>query len=256
MSDLPLPSTDTVANDCEISIGGTCFLDLPLELREMIYDLSMPHKWHMEFPLPGEPKIGVMGINLLRSCKQIRQETHARVWFAGWTIGFPSNASSVNLRSATSAMNDLALAKIRTLNLDITIGPDALSPWGPIDLEILPSFKALCHLNIVVYWGRPGQRTSIKPAEDPSESVFLTGLVIQILPQIPQRVLIVMWDLFIWGDKLHVSQALESIAKKYEHLQGSNYLPKIRNLYGLSSSALLQPNTPVRFISPGLQFTP
>ncbi|KAH0157490.1 hypothetical protein KCU67_g7882, partial [Aureobasidium melanogenum] len=256
MSDLPSPSTDTVANDCETSIGGTCFLDLPFELREMIYDLSMPHKRHKEFPLPGGPKIGVMGINLLRSCKQIRQETHGRVWFASWAIEFPSIASSVNLRSATSAMNDLALAKIEALNLDITIDPDALSPWGPIDLEILPSFKALYCLNTMVNWGRPEQRTSIKPAEDPSKSVFLTGIVIQILPQIPQRVLTVMWDLYIWGDKLHISRGLESIAKKYEHLQGSNYLPKIRNLYDLSSSSPLQPNTPVRSISPGLQFTP
>ncbi|KAH0339061.1 hypothetical protein KCU81_g7419, partial [Aureobasidium melanogenum] len=235
MSDLLSSPPGVVAHGSETSIGGTCFLDLPFELREMIYDLSVPNKWQREFPLPGGPKTAVMGINLLRSCKQIRQETHDRVWHAGWTIRFPLNSSSVNLRSATSAMSDLALAKIRILHLYITINPNALCPWGPIDLEILSSFKTLGGVAIVVNWGRPGQRTSIKPAEDPSESVFLTGLVTQILPQIPQRVSTVFWDFCIWGDKIHVSEALETIAKKYEHLQGSNYLPKVRNPYGLSS---------------------
>ncbi|KAG9683673.1 hypothetical protein KCU95_g12520, partial [Aureobasidium melanogenum] len=235
MSDLPSSSTGTVAHGSGTSISGTCFLDLPLELRTMVYDLSIPQLQRWDFPSPGEPKAKVLGINLLQTCKQIRQETHGRVWHAGWTIKFPLDASSVNLRSATSAMSDSALAKIRILHLYIRINPNALCPWGPIDLEILSSFKTLDGVTIVVDWGRPGQIMSIKPAEDPSESVFLTGLVIQILPQIPQRVLTVLWDLNIWGDKFHVSDALETIAKKYEHLQGSNYLPKVRNPYGLSS---------------------
>lgn len=99
MYDLSSSPTSVVAHGYESATGGTCFLDLPLELRRMIYDLSMADQHEWKFPLPGQPKSRVMGINLLQSCKQIRQETHSRVWNRGWPLWFPADTSSIDLGS-------------------------------------------------------------------------------------------------------------------------------------------------------------
>lgn len=202
----------------------------------MVYDLSMSDRYDWQYPLPGHPKPRVMGINLLRSCKQIRQETHDRVWCEGWTFEFPSDTSSADLRFATSSLHELALAKIRVLCLQIKIDPDTLTSWGPIDLEVLSSFKSLYGLSVSVHLGTPDKRTKLVQS-DLSKSVYLKGLVIQILLQVPQQVWILQWDLIFRDSRgFHFSGALTSIAKEHKHLQGSDYLPKVRNPYDLSSS--------------------
>ncbi|KAH0369267.1 hypothetical protein KCU65_g3372, partial [Aureobasidium melanogenum] len=224
MSDLPSSSTGTIADDRETSIGGTSFLDLPLELRLMVYDLSIARIQTSKFPLPGQPKPHVSGINLLQSCKQIRKETHERIWRRSWTVDLPlSNPSghdSIDLNLAMSSLNDLTLAKIDMLKLHFDIDPNSVS-WGPINLEKLSALKSLLMLRIVISIGRPTEMTKIEP-EDFGKSVFITGLVTQILPQIARGVRFFHLAIGYWDSDCvyRISTKLGPLIKKYECLRG------------------------------------
>ncbi|CAD0098488.1 unnamed protein product [Aureobasidium mustum] len=232
MSNLSSSPSRVVAHGSQSRTGGTCFLDLPLELRTMVYDLCMPDNDEWEFPLPGQPKAKVMGINLLRSYKQIRQETQGRVWYNSLRVRFPlpkeSDTSVIDLEIATSSLYDEALAKVTWLELDIEVDPDDLSSCGLICLERLSSFRSLWAISIDIWWGTRDRIRIFKPCDDPTKTTFLKGLVIQLLLQIPRRFKDVYWGLFIpKEDREDLDKALELIAKEYKFLQGAHYERKV-----------------------------
>ena len=207
----------TATSDYTMPRGGTSFLDLPLELRIMVYDLAIPKDYRWNFRMPGKPKTVVKGINLLRSCRQVRAEVSDRVWRRLLSIDF--NTSSFNMRAATSALNDSALAKIPIVRLSITIDPDALSSCGAIDLTGLSSFKSLSSLVLNIMWMSPKTRKSFEPSID---TTFFTGLVIQTMTQIPQHKPYVYWTLYYYDecDRFQSSDVLEVLARKYKSLRG------------------------------------
>lgn len=94
----------------------------------------------------------------------------------------------------------------------------------------------LSWLSVRVQLGNYDKRTTVEQS-DVRKSVYLKGLVIQILLRIPQQVLVVLWNLTFWNNQgFQSSVALKDIAEEYKHLQGSDYLPKVSNSYDLSSS--------------------
>lgn len=209
--------TNTATSGHTMHTGGTSFLDLPLELRIMVYDLAIPNDYRWNFRMPGKPKTVVKGINLLRSCRQVRAEVSNRVWRRLLSIDF--NTSSFNMRAATSALNDSALAKIPIVRLSITIDPDALSSCGAIDLTGLSSFKSLSSLVLNIMWMSPKTRKSFEPSID---TTFFTGLVIQTMTQIPRHKPYVYWTLYYYDecDRFQSSDVLEVLARKYKSLRG------------------------------------
>lgn len=200
----------------------------------MIYDLSIPKKQRWDFPLPTEPKAKVLGINLLRTCRQIREETSDRVWYRSWRIRLPlpkqSDPSPIDLEFATSSMHELALAKISSVTLDIGIDPDDLPSCGLLNLEKLSSFKSSWLTFVFVRWGDRDKGRSSDLSKDPTKTTFLRGLVIQILLQAPPH-LEIAWNFRFWGRcKWGLSQALERIAGEYKFLQGAHYERKVGKL--------------------------
>ncbi|THV77091.1 hypothetical protein D6D28_00611 [Aureobasidium pullulans] len=216
----------TATSDYTMPMGGTSFLDLPLELRIMVYDLAIPKDYRWDFRMPGKPKTVVKGINLLRSCRQVRAEVSDRVWRRLLSIEF--NTSSFNMRAAMSTLNDSALAKIPIVRLSITIDPDALSSWGWIDLTGLSSLRSLSTLILNIIWTSPKTRKSFEPSND---TTFFTGLVIQTMTQIPQRRPYVSWRLHYYNEhkELEHSKILEDIAAKYKCLRGFAYKSQTDN---------------------------
>ncbi|THW95376.1 hypothetical protein D6C90_00839 [Aureobasidium pullulans] len=184
----------TATSDYTMPMGGTSFLDLPLELRTMVYDLAIPKDYRWNFRMPGKPKTVVKGINLLQSCRQVRQETQDRVWCHSLCID--CNESLVNMGAVMSGLNSTALAKIPIVRLSITIDPDASSSWGPIDLTVLSDAKLLYMLDLEIDWSNL-KRCSFTPSKD---TAFFTGLVIQIMTQIPQHVKYVFWNLYYYNE--------------------------------------------------------
>ncbi|THY95983.1 hypothetical protein D6C92_04132 [Aureobasidium pullulans] len=195
-------------------MGGTSFLDLPLELRIMVYDLAIPKDYRWDFRMPGKPKTVV------------RAEVSDRVWRRLLSIEF--NTSSFNMRAAMSTLNDSALAKIPIVRLSITIDPDALSSWGWIDLTGLSSLRSLSTLILNIIWTSPKTRKSFEPSID---TTFFTGLVIQTMTQIPQRRPYVSWRLHYYNEhkELEHSKILEDIAAKYKCLRGFAYKSQTDN---------------------------
>ncbi|TIA30326.1 hypothetical protein D6C79_09696 [Aureobasidium pullulans] len=61
--------TNTATSGHTMHTGGTSFLDLPLELRIMVYDLAIPNDYSWNFRMTGKPRTAVKGINLLQSCR-------------------------------------------------------------------------------------------------------------------------------------------------------------------------------------------
>lgn len=216
----------TATSDYTMPTGGTSFLDLPLELRIMVYDLAIPNDYSWNFRMPGKPKTVVKGINLLRSCRQVRAETSNRIWNRGLCIGFVT--SPIDMEFAMSGLNSSALAKLVHITISFNIDPDALSPWGPIDVKALSNLKSLFIVRLNVNWGSYKKQTSLDLS---SELVFLTGFTIQILTQIPEHVRIVHWNVFYCakGMKSQYSDVLEVLATKYKSLRGSAYKSQAEN---------------------------
>ncbi|TIA60644.1 hypothetical protein D6C77_04014 [Aureobasidium pullulans] len=221
-----LSIASTATSDYTMPMGGTSFLDLPLELRIMVYDLAIPKDYRWDFRMPGKPKTVVKGINLLRSCRQVRAEVSDRVWRRLLSIEF--NTSSFNMRAAMSTLNDSALAKIPIVRLSITIDPDALSSWGWIDLTGLSSLRSLSTLILHIMWMSPKTRKSFEPSND---TTFFTGLVIQTMTQIPQCRPYVSWSLHYYNEhkELEHSKILEDIATRYKCLRGFAYKSQTDN---------------------------
>lgn len=198
----------------------------------MIYDLSIPKKQPWRYPLPFQPKAKVSGINLLRTCRQIREETLERIWYKLWALSFPllkqSDPSTIDLALATSSLHNLALAKIPMLDLSINIDASKTSSCGLINLQMLSSFKSLSWLSISVTCRSDYEGLKPEHWDNPRSSVFLRGLVIQILLQIPPQVRTVCWHIWFWEDGgRNSSNVLESIAEEYQYLKGAHYGRKI-----------------------------
>ncbi|KAH0022488.1 hypothetical protein KCU78_g5748, partial [Aureobasidium melanogenum] len=234
MSDLLASTSTVVTHGSQSATGGTCFLDLPLELRTMIYDLSIPKHQPFICPLPDYPKPKVKGINLLQSCRQIRQETVGRVWNKCWDIWLPLreqyDRDSINISLALSHLHDSALAQIFCMNLFIEIDPTTLPTFGPVNLQKLAAFKSLKSLHVLVNVGTRTSSTAFKVQQDLEKTVFLTGLVTQILPQVPKEVIYLSWHLQYYEDSMtHSSEALKFIAEKYKYMQGSDCKIQVGN---------------------------
>lgn len=241
MSDLPSSSTDTIGPHHGSRTGGTCFLDLPLELRTMIYDLSLPRPHLYTFPLRDKPKAKVKGINLLRSCRQIREETQDRIWSRHWIIQFPLGPSGdktaplIDFNHALSGLTTEALAKISLLQLSINLTHKQCSSIAnPPNLQVLTELRSLLYFGICFSLGHPFEDLSPDQMETAiKEMPLLTGVMIQILMQIPKH-LHMYWSVCYHSRRsprpsglIHIQ--LNDLAERYKTLKGSAYDPKIKN---------------------------
>ncbi|KAK6003669.1 hypothetical protein QM012_009440 [Aureobasidium pullulans] len=219
-----------IAYGSQSATGGTCFLDLPFELRTMVYDLSMSNRYDWRFPSPGQPKPTVLGINLLRTCRQIRHETQGRVWYIELPLEDQSDKTSIDIGLALTCMPDAALARIVWISLTVVIDPSTLSVLGPINLQGLTTLKTLRTLHIYISVGTLQKIAGAKTRQDLENTVILTGLVTQMLPQIPKEVY-VDWGL-LYRDKdsgSRYSDGLLPIAEKFKCLRGSDCEPRVSN---------------------------
>ena len=229
-------STSNVAHAQQSDIGGTSFLDLPLELREMIYDLCAPkHGLSPLHNLPLESKPVIMGINLLQCSKQIYNEVseRLRLWDSVWTLRSMSPHASTqptteaDISLAMSVLHDSALAKIRILHLAFHIGKNTHAMLGMYGLEVLLRLKSLSILCVVLVLESLSSITATKGSYHLKNRPFITGFVTHILPYIPCRVPQVVWCM-IDSDNLmkglEDGNIMEDIAGKYKSVKGSAYM--------------------------------
>lgn len=234
MSALKSSSTGTVAHAQQTEVGGTSFLDLPLELREMIYDLCVPKKRDIQyFNLPFEPqsKPVVVGVSLLRCSKQIHNEISQRVrLWDGWRVSFgysPKHAEHSTVFDcslAMSCLHDLALAKPSNLYLSFRMNTKTEPMLRVCGFEVLLKLKSLRNLSIFVYLTTSPKDPPIRGASDLEDLPLVTGLVIRVLSHIPTSVGRVGWHIFHGSIQTNkYCPFLEQLASKFESHRGSAY---------------------------------
>ncbi|CAD0114277.1 unnamed protein product [Aureobasidium uvarum] len=234
-------------------IGGTCFLDLPLELRTMVYDLSILKQQRWAFPLPGQPKAKVMGINLLQSCKQVRQELYDRIWIKTWYISFPFpsdrvDGPSIDLSYAVSRLNTEALANVTALHLNVDIARKPYSVFGLIDLQILAVFKSLIRVFVCFELGHIDQaQPEDQMAAMTKEIPLLTGYLVQMLIQTPKHVTVAWFLRYRDGPRkssefVHPTWVgLGDLVERYKDLRGLVYKSGIADVSSnISGSSVSQ----------------
>lgn len=234
------PSSSSVAMATQTPSSnslGTGFLDLPFELRKMIYDLCFEKSPTWNYPLPGDPRPVVPGINLLRVCRQIYNDRSGYIWRNDWMIYFPlkkrleQDTSPMNCTYAMSCLHLAALANLRSVFLLTSVHQNSQELWGPVDLRVLYELKSLSMLSIFVNFGSYNRRVDSQKMTSIEESPFLTGFIIQAISQIPRSSCWVTWHLYYWDTdgKRRSSLALANLAEKYKALRGSSYALSERN---------------------------
>ena len=228
----PEPSSTGTVNPAEKSeVGGTSFLDLPFELREMIYDLCALKPWlSPSYELPLQSKPVVSGMNLLRCSKQIHNEISQRldIWSSRWELWLrPSTltpfGTEMNCSLAMSGLHDLALAKIRYLQIFIKITTDTPAVSGIHGLEVLLKLKSLRYLCIAIFLDHSCASIMTKESSHPKHIPFITGLVVHALSHIPTSVPGVIWCLVDPKNSQDLGKSLREIAEKYKSVRGSAY---------------------------------
>lgn len=223
--------TGTVAHAQQSDIGGTSFLDLPLELREMIYDLCAPKEIRRCIRLPWENKPAVTGINLLRCSKQVHTEVTQRlvIWESIWTLRFSSPSLPLQARPnidcslAMSCLNDLTLAKIRFLHVSFSFGIGTTPVFAVDGLGILRKLTSLedMYINLSLCLGTADP--VIKKPSEVVNSPFVIGLVVCILAHIPTCVPYVQWWLYYPGIVSSGYEPLRAVVNQYKSVRGSAY---------------------------------
>jgi hypothetical protein len=212
-------------------VSGTSFLDLPPELREMIYDLCTLKRATSCHTVPFKSKPMVTGINLLRCSKQVHNEVshRLRLWDAVWSFLFilPSvpmepNAD-MNSSLAVSHLHNCALAKIKNSFLEFKITTDTASTFDVRDLEFLLELKSVWFLHIFVDLKSSSPSIARKQLSDLENMLVVTGLVVCVLSHIPASVFSVEWYLYQNNRPLRGNDTLSRIAEQYKYVRGSAY---------------------------------
>lgn len=218
-------STDTVTPAPRSEVGGTSFLDLPLELREMIYDLCTPESVNRIYRLPFKTKPAVTGINLLQCSKQIAVEVSRRLmlWHSFWVFRFENPTGiDIDCSYVTSVLHDHALAKIQGLSLRFNFDPSAPAPGDVHGLEFLLKLESLRDLFVDFELDFTSIRTPAKNSIDLNNTLFITGLLVCVLSHIPRTVERITWNLYPPGTK-NSSRTLIQLAERYKNVRGSAY---------------------------------
>ncbi|KAG9948352.1 hypothetical protein KCU85_g5045, partial [Aureobasidium melanogenum] len=218
------------------------FLSLPLELRNGIYYLPQSSGGEVDYLeadddseeiTHDEPALKpVLGVNILRVCKQIYDEA---VLFAytnrKWAMGFAPQTSDgltiVCAQRLACIPNDTA-EKVERLSLDNII--DLWSPTNIItsvamgDLTKMKSLHTI-ELDLIFECGSDPSPGWLDRRNDTyRDSPLLIGLVCQILSQIPAQISVV-WKSAIWDEETgeiegEVDFNLLYIAQKYSAIKG------------------------------------
>jgi hypothetical protein len=236
MSVPELSSTGTLAPAQQSGVGGTSFLDLPLELREMIYDLCAPRFVGVEryYRIPLQSKPVVTGINLLRCSKQVHNEVsqRLRLWRMTWLLSSPrvselkEHSTGLDFSLAMSGFHDLALAKIRSLHVSFNMTSSTDGTLGICGLEVLLKLKSLDHIAIFLCLKTDSAYPPIRGSSDLEKLPSVTEFVFCCLSHIPTSVGYVGWYIqhsSIQSSIYRVCDYLEKLATKYESHRGSAY---------------------------------
>lgn len=138
----------------------------------------------MALPITSQPKPVVPGLNLLRSCRQVRREISYRVWNKPWNLRFPllqesADAPFINLSYAVSLLNTEALARMASLSLTVTLDHQPFPIFGSISLRALSSFKGLRWLFIYLDLGSdPQTQPPTQVAAKIKEMPLLHGVMV------------------------------------------------------------------------------
>jgi hypothetical protein len=224
MSFVELSAIGARAQRSEIS--GTSFLDLPPELREMIYDLCAPKAARTTFyDLPLQSKPEIMGINLLRCSKQIHNEVsrRLRLWESTWFLRV-EHSIDLNCSFAMFGLHDLAVAKIDHLYLSFHLDTSSNTTFDIRGLEALLKLRSLNVLVIIFYLDTGPTGSTIEEPSDIENMPLITGLVMRVLSHVPASVWRISWHLK--HPSIPIGQycdLLDKLAKKYKSLRGSAY---------------------------------
>lgn len=201
----PKPSsTGTVSPAQRFEVGGTSFLDLPPELRVMIYDLCAPEIWATPYYVPFQAKPAVTGLNLLQCSKQIHNEVspRLRLWDSSWILRVESatmpqgTTTSVDCSFLMSSLPGVTLARITKLQLSFLVDASTHATFGVYGLRFLLKMKSLRSLTIsLMLWDIP-LGNAIQQSSDLENLPFVTGLVIRVLSHVPLSVSILIWGHF------------------------------------------------------------
>lgn len=232
-ADMPFAELSAIgARARQSEISGTSFLDLPLELREMIYDLCAPkpdRPLYIHLPLQSKPVI--MGINLLRCSKQIHNEVSQRLdLWNDWSCEFSSPSLPENARPeidcslALLSLNDLTLAKITDLDFRFNLGIDTPTTFNIQGLEVLLKLKSLeyFYVNLRVEFSNTGAITT--KLIDQVNLPFVKGIVVHIIAHVPTSVRHIGWFISCPRFTLEGSKLLNKVVKQYKSVQGSAYV--------------------------------
>ncbi|KAH0278191.1 hypothetical protein KCU91_g2658, partial [Aureobasidium melanogenum] len=218
------------------------FLSLPLELRNRIYSLHLSNEGVVDYLeadddaeeiTHDEPVIKpVLGVNILRVCKQIYDEAVLlayanRRWAMGYAPITPDRLTIDCAQRLACIPSDTA-EKVEHLGMDIEITLN--QPYSlvrSISMGDLPKMKSLrtIELNLVLESG-PNQspRWLNRLNATYRDSPLLVGLVCQILSQIPAQISVVwlstMWDEETGEIEGEVDFNLLYIAQKYSAIKG------------------------------------
>jgi hypothetical protein len=214
-------------------ISGTSFLDLPPELREMIYDLCAPKSTEIMFyELPLQSKPTVVGINLLRCSKQIHDEVSQRLdlWDAIWVCEFsspslPEKASpDIDCSLAFLGLNDLTLAKITGLDLRFSLGIDMPTTFALHGLEVLLKLTSLEYLCVHLNLEFSCTSAAINNLIDQVNLPFVKGVVVHIIAHVPTSVPHIGWFISYPRIPTEGTKILRKVVKQYKSVQGSAYV--------------------------------
>lgn len=228
-------SIGTLSHAQQAEVGGTSFLDLPLELREMIYDLCAPKRCHFEnfYNIIFRSKLVITGIRLLRCSRQIHNEVSQRlaVWGSTWVLRLvlpptlAEHSCGLDCSLAMSGLHDLALAKIETLHFRLTITPGTHATFSLCGLEALLKLKSLYEIIVVLELDTSHDIPVMKGMSDLENLPLVTGLVIRILSHIPISVRHIGWQINYRSNQPQpvYCDLLRQLAAKYKSLRGSAY---------------------------------
>jgi hypothetical protein len=236
MSDPSSSSTGIVTHAQQSEVGGTSFLDLPLELREMVYDLCAPKKVKGCFQMPFKSEPVVIGVTLLRCSKQIYTEVSPRLqlWDSTWKLDLRSRANlmaattHIDCSLAMSSLHDLALAKIKHLSIRFRLDDSTPATLRISGLGFLLKLTSLRGLFVDLDVGVSLNKTSLttEGPSDPENLAFLIGFMIRVLSYVPISAAYVGWYVYYPGMPKGGNKTWQKILLQYESVRGSAYRPQ------------------------------
>jgi hypothetical protein len=176
----------------------------------------------------------VEGINLLRCSKQIHAEISRRLylWRSVFSLRFSSHSLpvdaclNVDCSLAMSGFHDFALAKIRTLGLNITLDPSTSATFDICGLQVLLKLTSLDHMIIHLRLESKPVDAVMNLSSDVAHLPLITGIIVRVLSHIPMRVRTVSWFVYYRGIPSESHKTLEKVVKQYKSVRGSAYTPQ------------------------------